>query len=93
MAQLRRPVVAGNWKMHLGRSAARELLGQLRSELDSLTGIDVVICPPMPWLTEAVDALAGSTLQVGVAERLLGAARRLHRRGQRRDARRASPTT
>jgi triosephosphate isomerase len=62
----RRPIVAGNWKMHLGRSAARELLLDLLRELDGLEDVDVVVCPPMPWLTDAVDTLEDSTLRVGV---------------------------
>ena len=61
----RRPIVAGNWKMHLGRSAARELLTDLRGELDRLQGVDVVVCPPLPWLSDAADLLKGSTLRVG----------------------------
>ena len=61
----RRPVVAANWKMHLGRSAARELLEALRGSLDGLHGVDVVVCPPAPWLGDAADVLEGSTLRVG----------------------------
>jgi triosephosphate isomerase len=52
--------------MHLGRSAARELVTALRGALDGLDGVDVVLCPPMPWVTDAVDLLEGSTLRVGV---------------------------
>ena len=51
--------------MHLGRSTARELLSSLRRELDLLQGVDVVVCPPMPWLSDAADLLKGSTLSVG----------------------------
>jgi triosephosphate isomerase len=65
MAQERRPIVAGNWKMHLNRSGARELVASLRGALDGLEGADVVICPPMAWVTDTVDALEGSTLRVG----------------------------
>jgi triosephosphate isomerase len=65
MAQERRPIVAGNWKMHLNRSGARELVAALRGALDGLDGADVVLCPPMSWLTDTIDALAGSSLQTG----------------------------
>ena len=64
-AARRRPIVGGNWKMHFDRSHARALLGELRGELDGLEGVDVVICPPAPWLGDAADLLAGSTLHVG----------------------------
>jgi len=65
MSPARRPIVAGNWKMHLGRSAARELAASLRSALDGLDGVEVVLCPPMAWITDVVDALAGSSLRAG----------------------------
>ena len=61
----RRPIVGGNWKMHFDRAQARALLAELRAELDGLEGVDVVICPPAPWLGDAADLLAGSTLRVG----------------------------
>ena len=61
----RTPIVGGNWKMHLDRAGARALLGALRDRLDGIEGVDVVICPPAPWLGDAADALDGSTLAVG----------------------------
>ena len=61
----RTPIVGGNWKMHLDRSGARELLRELRDQLDGLEGVEVVIFPPAPWLGDAADALEGSTLRVG----------------------------
>ncbi len=61
----RMPIVGGNWKMHLDRQSARELLRELRERLDGLEGVDIVIFPPAPWLGDAADALAGSTLRVG----------------------------
>ncbi len=65
MTATRLPVVGGNWKMHLGRSEARALVAALRDRLDGLEGVEVVICPPTPWLADAHDLLAGSTLHVG----------------------------
>ena len=61
----RTPIVGGNWKMHLDRGGARELLRELREQLDGLEGVEVVIFPPAPWLGDAADALEGSTLRVG----------------------------
>jgi triosephosphate isomerase len=61
----RRPLVAGNWKMHLGRSAARELVTALRAALGSERALDIVLCPPAPWLADAHDLLAGSALRLG----------------------------
>ena len=65
MAPARTPIVGGNWKMHLDRAGARELLRALRAQLDGLEGVEVVICPPAPWLGDAADALDGASLGVG----------------------------
>lgn len=61
----RTPVVGGNWKMHLTRGEAQALLVALRTSLDGLTGVEVLLFPPAPWLADAHDALRGSTLRVG----------------------------
>ncbi|TAJ20348.1 MAG: triose-phosphate isomerase [Dehalococcoidia bacterium] len=66
MARL--PVVGGNWKMNTNRAEARALLSALRADLDGLTGTQVAICPPAPWLGDAADMLAGSTLDVGAQD-------------------------
>ena len=65
MAGARVPIVGGNWKMHTTRAEARALLEALRADLDGLSGVEVVVCPPAPWLGDAADALAGSSLHVG----------------------------
>ena len=65
MAPARTPIVGGNWKMHLDRMGARDLLRALRQELDGIPGVDVVICPPAPWLGDAADSLEGTSLHVG----------------------------
>ena len=61
----RRPLVGGNWKMNTTRVEARSLVGELLAELDGLRGVDIVILPPAPWLADAHDLLAGSTLRLG----------------------------
>ena len=61
----RTPIVGGNWKLHTTRDEARSLLRELRDRLDGLDGVEVVICPPAPWLGDAAELLAGSTLAVG----------------------------
>ena len=65
MASARTPIVGGNWKMHLDRAGARDLLRSLRAQLDGVEGVDVVICPPAPWLGDAADALKGTSMHVG----------------------------
>ena len=65
MASTRTPIVGGNWKMHLDRTGARDLLRSLRARLDGVEGVEVVICPPAPWLGDAADALEGTSMHIG----------------------------
>ncbi|MDO4904557.1 MAG: triose-phosphate isomerase [Lautropia sp.] len=62
----RRPLVMGNWKMN-GRAAANEaLLTSLRASLASGSdAIDVAVCPPFPYLSQAVSQLSGTAITVG----------------------------
>ncbi len=64
------PLVAGNWKMN-GRIAENErLLASLREELDATpaTGVNVVVCPPFPYLGQAAAWLRGSALAWGAQD-------------------------
>ena len=51
--------------MNSNRAHARELLHALRAALDGITDVEVVVCPPAPWLGDAVDTFEGGTLGVG----------------------------
>jgi len=62
------PIVGGNWKMHTTRTEARALLGELYDALDQVTGVEVVVFPPYPWLGDAADLLAGSRVGVGAQD-------------------------
>ena len=61
----RLPIVGGNWKMHGNREHARELLHALQAALDGISDVDVVICPPAPWLGDAADTFDEGTLGMG----------------------------
>ena len=45
---MRRPIVAGNWKMNGAPIAARKLAVALRGSVGSVGDPDVVLCPPRP---------------------------------------------
>jgi triosephosphate isomerase (TIM) len=57
-------LIAGNWKMFKGPADARVFCQALRERLDSLEGVDVVVCPPYVSLAAAVEALEGSGIAV-----------------------------
>jgi triosephosphate isomerase len=62
---MRKPFIAGNWKMHKTIGEAVELVKALRAELDSVDGCDVAVCPPFPALAAVREALAGSSIGLG----------------------------
>lgn len=63
---MRRPVIAGNWKMNTCRESAAVLVTALKSEVPhGRDDVEVIVCPPSPYLALAVDAASGSGIQVG----------------------------
>ena len=61
----RRPLVAGNWKMH--PSDRRDAVALARAVAVATTGAaaEVVVCPPAIWLVEVAAALRGASVGVG----------------------------
>jgi triosephosphate isomerase len=58
-----KPLVVGNWKMNTSREEATALARALLPL--SSTSLEVVVCPPFPWLTEVAAVLAGSAIALG----------------------------
>ena len=58
------PLVAANWKMHKTVREADALIGGLLPLISSVSGVDVVVCPPFTALPAVVDLVAGSSVQV-----------------------------
>lgn len=63
---MRSKLVAGNWKMHGSRAAISELLSELIKALPSEPRLDMAVFPPAVYAAQAVDALRGSALAVGL---------------------------
>ena len=64
---MRRPLVAGNWKMNGSRAMAGDLLAALRRY--HIGGdAEVVVCPPYPYLDLAAGLLRGSTICLGAQD-------------------------
>ena len=63
---MRRPVIAGNWKMHFTVPEGLEYALRLRHDLDAFSGVvDLIILPPAVMLWEIANALRGCPLVVG----------------------------
>ena len=63
---MRRPLIVGNWKMNTTRAEASALARSLVSSLAETVGsVEVVVCPPFPWLTDVAAALDGTGIALG----------------------------
>ena len=65
---MRRPVVAGNWKMHGSRAVNGALLSELERRLPPEWPIDVVIFPPFVYLADAARLLDDGLIQLGAQD-------------------------
>jgi triosephosphate isomerase len=62
--QGRLPLVVGNWKMNLGESSSRMLVGKLLAALP-FDRVETVVAPAFPCLRVVLEAVAGTPLRVG----------------------------
>jgi triosephosphate isomerase (TIM) len=62
---MRRPIVAGNWKMHGSRSENARLVEELLAHCPATPAASCVLCPPFVYLQEVARALRGSVLSLG----------------------------
>jgi triosephosphate isomerase len=69
---MRRPLVAGNWKMNLNLAQARELIAGIRDGLAALgrdaNKVEVAICPPVLYLFPAAKYTDGSDIRLGAQD-------------------------
>lgn len=65
LQDMRRPIVAGNWKMNGTRASASELAGQLAASVDGTERAEIVVCPPYVLLPAVAQVLAGTPIRWG----------------------------
>jgi triosephosphate isomerase len=65
---MRRPMVAGNWKMHGSHATNRALLAELESEIRPDWPVDIVVFPPYVYLADAVRVLEEGRIVVGAQD-------------------------
>ena len=61
---MRRPVIAGNWKMFKTRAETRAFLEALKPLVSRSTHCDIVVAPPFTALAAAVEAASGSAISI-----------------------------
>ncbi|AGA89429.1 triosephosphate isomerase [Thioflavicoccus mobilis 8321] len=62
---MRKPLVAGNWKMNGSRASVTDLLGGIRAGIGEIPKAEVAVCPPFPFLQMTEEALRGSSIAWG----------------------------
>lgn len=62
---MKRPFIAGNWKMYKTNKEALELVNGLKRELTDLEDADIVVCPPFTALSDVSDLLIDSNIRLG----------------------------
>ena len=65
---MRRPLIAGNWKLNLGPGAAAALAIYLRDALAAVDDVDMVVFPTALAIPAVAVELAGTNIGVGVQE-------------------------
>ena len=62
---MRKPIIAGNWKMNKTAGEAKTLIDELKPLVSDVTNVDIVVCPPFVNLETAAAALKGSNIKLG----------------------------
>ena len=61
---MRKPFIAGNWKMNGTIAEAEALIGALLPRVGAIDDVDIVVCPPFTALQAVVDSARGSAVAV-----------------------------
>ena len=65
---MRKPIIAGNWKMHNKIKEAVELVNGLKRELNSIDTVDIVVCPVFTTLSDVRELLIDSNIALGAQD-------------------------
>jgi len=63
---VRKPIIAGNWKMNLGRvDEAVRLVRSVRRPLNEMSAVEIVLCPPFTVLSVLAEILGPTQIRLG----------------------------
>ena len=62
---MRRPFIAGNWKMNMDRASAVDLAEGLADATADIEGVEIAVCPPSIYLEAVAAAVEGSKVGLG----------------------------
>ncbi|MDD4955836.1 MAG: triose-phosphate isomerase, partial [Candidatus Omnitrophica bacterium] len=62
---MRKPLIAGNWKMYKTSDQAVKLAAGIKASLKELENADVVLCPPFTVLSTVYNVISDCDIQLG----------------------------
>ena len=65
---MRKPFIAGNWKMNLDAAGAAALAAGLKETIGGVTDVRVAVGPPFVYLAAVAEAVKGSTIGVAAQD-------------------------
>ncbi|MFA5858053.1 MAG: triose-phosphate isomerase [Elusimicrobiota bacterium] len=65
---MRKPLIAGNWKMYKTVSEAAAMLNDFKAKVADVKDAEIVICPVYTSLVEAVKVTKGSNVMIGAQD-------------------------
>ena len=65
---MRRPVIAGNWKMYKTQAEARAFFSALAPAVQGCTHCDIIIAPPFTAIAAAVETAKGTAISIAAQD-------------------------
>lgn len=65
---MRKPIIAGNWKLNKTIKEAVALITLLKRKLSDVESVEIVVCPPFTALGEACELLTDSNIRLGAQD-------------------------
>lgn len=62
---MRKPLIAGNWKMFKTHSEALDYAGDIKQRVSDVGDIEILVCPPYVYVHALIEALKGSPVKTG----------------------------
>ena len=62
---MRKPIIAGNWKMNNTQASAVELINELKPLVKGINKTEIVVCVPFTMIEKVKKAVRGSKIKVG----------------------------
>ncbi|HKK14493.1 MAG TPA: triose-phosphate isomerase [Gammaproteobacteria bacterium] len=65
---MRRPLVAGNWKMNGSLASIHSLVDGIKAGLDAVKTAEVAVCPPFVYVPQVASLLQGTAVGLGAQD-------------------------